>query len=236
MKKELGIAASLVALGFAPALAEGEKRELGAHEHGHSALNIAFEGDRVEMELIAPGADIVGFEHEAESAEDIAAVEQGEATLSEPLSLFGFASAAGCVVEMASVHIMGEDHDEHGEHGEEHHADHDEHHDEEHAEHDEHHEEGEEHAEHDEHHDEEHAEAGHHDHGEHADEAAHNEFHAEYALNCSTPDALDAIDLAAFFEAFEGSEEVEVTVISEKGQSSYEVERDASKVDLQGIM
>ncbi len=202
MKKELGIAASLVSLCLAPALAEGEKRELGAHEHGHSALNVAIEGDRVEMELIAPGADIVGFEHEAESAEDMAAVEQAEARLGEPLSLFGFADAAGCVVEAAEVEIEGE-----------------EHHDEEHAEH-KHNEEGEEHAEHE----------------EHGDEASHNEFHAEYALTCSAPDALNGMDFAAFFEAFAGAEEVEVTVISEKGQSSYEVERDAPAVDLQGVI
>ncbi len=216
MKKEIGIAVSLVSLFAAPALAEGGKRELGAHEHGHSALNVAIEGDRVEMELIAPGADIVGFEHEAESTEDKAAVEQAEATLGQPLSLFGFTGAAGCVVEAAAVEVDGEEH--HDEHGDEAHAD-EEHHDEEHAE-DEHHEEDEEHAEHE----------------EHEDEASHNEFHAEYGLKCSTPDALDGIDFAAFFEAFAGAEEVEVTVISEKGQTSYEVERDAPKVDLQGLM
>lgn len=211
MKKELGIAVSVVSLFAMPALAEGEKRELGAHEHGHSALNVAIEGGRVEMELIAPGADIVGFEYEASTAEDKAALEQAEATLGEPLVLFGFADAAGCVVETAAVEIEGEEHHEE-------HAD-DEHHDEKHAE-DDHHEEGEEHAEHD----------------EHEDEASHNEFHAEYSLNCSTPDALDGIDFAAFFEAFAGAEEVEVTVISEKGQSSYEVERDAPVVDLQGVI
>jgi len=224
MKKELGIAASLVSLCVAPALAEGEKRELGAHEHGHSALNVAIEADRVEMELIAPGADIVGFEHAAESAEDKAAVEQAEAALGEPLVLFGFTDAAGCVVETAAVEIEGEEHDEHG------------HEDEAHAE-EEHHEEGEHaEAEHEEHEEGEHVEAGHDDHEEHADEASHNEFHAEYALTCSTPDSLDGIDFAAFFEAFAGAEEVEVTVISEKGQTSYEVERDAPVVDLQGVM
>ncbi len=212
MKKELGIAASLVAFGFAPALAEGEKRELGAHEHGHSALNVAIEGDRVEMELIAPGADIVGFEYVAETEEDVAAVERAEETLAAPLSLFGFTEAAGCVVETAAVEIEGEEHDEHG--------------DEEHA-HDEHEEE---------HHDEEHAEDEHHEHEEHGDEASHNEFHANYALTCSAPGALDAIDFAAFFGAFAGAEEIEVTVISDKGQSSYEVERDEPVVDLQGIM
>lgn len=207
MKKELGIAVSLVSLCAAPVLAEEGHRELGAHEHGHSALNIAIEGDRVEMELMAPGADIVGFEHEAESTEDVAAVEQAEAMLGEPLSLFGFADAAGCVVETAVVEIEGEEH--HDEHGDEARAE------------EEHHEEG------------EHADA---DHEAHQGEASHNEFHAAYALTCSAPDALDAIDFAAFFEAFAGAEEVEVTVISEKGQSSYEVERNAPVVDLQGVM
>lgn len=207
MKKELGIAASLLSLCVAPALAEDEKRELGAHEHGHSALNIAIEGDRIDMELIAPGADIVGFEHAAKSEEDKAAVEKAEATLGEPLSLFAFSADAGCAIESASVEIEGEEH--HDEHGDEAHAE------------DEHHEEG------------EHAEA---DHDEHDSEASHNEFHAAYALTCSAPDSLDGIDFAAFFDSFAGAEEVEVTVISEKGQSSYEVERDAPTVDLQGLM
>ncbi len=189
------------------ALAEGEKRELGAHEHGHSALNIAIEGDRIDMELIAPGADIVGFEHAAKSEEDVAAVEQAEATLGEPMSLFAFSADAGCSVESASVEIEGEEHqDEHGDEA---------------------------HAEEVRHEDGEHAEAGH---NEHKSEASHNEFHAAYTLTCSTPDGLDGIDFAAFFDSFAGAEEVEVTVISEKGQSSYEVERDAPTVDLQGLM
>lgn len=207
MKKELGIAASLMSLCLTPALAEGEKRELGAHEHGHSALNIAIEGDHIDMELIAPGADIVGFEHAAVSEEDQAAMEQAEVMLGDPMSLFAFSSDAGCSLKSASVEIEGEEH-------------HDEHADEAHAE-EEHHEDG------------EHAEA---DHDDHEGEASHNEFHAAYALTCSTPDELDGIDFAAFFDSFAGAEEIEVTVISENGQSSYEVERDAATVDLQGVM
>ena len=207
MKKELGTAASLALFCASSVLAENATRQLGAHEHGHSALNIAIEGNRVEMELMAPGADIVGFEHEAASADDKAVVAQAKAVLGEPLALFGFTDAAGCAVEIASVEIEGEEH--HEEHGDEHHAE------------EERHEEG------------EHADA---DHEAHEGEAPHNEFHAAYALTCSAPAALDAIDFAAFFEAFAGAEEVEVTVISEKGQSSYEVERDAPVVDLQGVM
>ncbi len=207
MKKGLGIAASLVSLCVAQALAEGKKRELDAHEHGHSVLNIAIEGNRIEMEMTAPGADIVGFEHVAKSEEDKAAVEQAEARLGEPLSLFSFPADAGCSVESASVEIEGEEHhDEHAEKA---------------------------YAEEKDHEEDKHAEAGH---DEDEGEASHNEFHAAYALTCSALDGLDGIDFAAFFESFAGAEEVEVTVISEKGQSSYEVERDAPSVDLQAVM
>ena len=47
------------------AVAEEKHRQLGAHEHGHGNFNIAIEGKSVSMELEAPGADIVGFEHKA---------------------------------------------------------------------------------------------------------------------------------------------------------------------------
>ena len=46
-----------------------ERRELGAHEHGHSKLNLAVEGTLVVMEIAAPGLDVLGFEHPAETAD-----------------------------------------------------------------------------------------------------------------------------------------------------------------------
>ena len=56
---------------FTTALASGAvaetKREGHAHEHGHGKLNVAIEGKNVMMEMEVPGADIVGFEHEAKS-------------------------------------------------------------------------------------------------------------------------------------------------------------------------
>ena len=90
MKKELGTAASLALFCASSVLAEDATRELGAHEHGHSALNIAIEGDRVEMELMAPGADIVGFEHEVASADDQAVVTQGESGSRRAAGTFWF--------------------------------------------------------------------------------------------------------------------------------------------------
>jgi hypothetical protein len=194
MRIESWIAGALAMLATGGAGAE-ERRELGAHEHGHSTLNIAIEATEVAMELTAPGADIVGFEHEAESTQDKAVLQAAKAKLADPLRLFAMPAEAGCTVQTATVAIEGEEH-----HEEE--ADHDE---------------GEQH------------DAG----AEH--EAEHNEFHAEYQLACVAPDALRTIRFD-YFEAFPNAMEVEVNVITEKGQSSFEVERDTPTLDLVGLV
>lgn len=117
--------ASLVA---APVLAE-DTRQLGAHEHGVGQLNIAFDGMQIAMELRAPGADIVGFEYAATSADDLAAIDAAVATLARPLELFALPPDAGCSVLQASADLEGSDAipDEHAEddHAEDEHADHD---------------------------------------------------------------------------------------------------------------
>lgn len=63
-------------------------RQLDAHEHGVGTLNIAVDGQAMAMEFQAPGADIVGFEHPAETEADLAKVERALAVLSSPLDLF----------------------------------------------------------------------------------------------------------------------------------------------------
>lgn len=110
----------IIALMVPSALFAQETRDLGAHEHGHSALNIAIEGTQVAMELEAPGADIVGFEYEAETAEDRTKLDAAIAELSKPLSLFVLPAAAGCTVVETSAGLIDEHHDEHHGEGEEH--------------------------------------------------------------------------------------------------------------------
>ena len=95
------------------ALAE-EHRQLGAHEHGHGALNIAIEGKSVTMELDAPGADIAGFEHEATTPEQKAVLEKANAQLAKPLDLFKLPASANCTVKDAKVAIKTEAHDDDG--------------------------------------------------------------------------------------------------------------------------
>lgn len=114
----------MIALMVPSTLFAQETRDLDAHEHGHSALNIAIEGTQVAMELEAPGADIVGFEYEATTAEDRAKLDAAIAELSKPLSLFVLPAAAGCTVVESSAGLIDEHHDEHEEHAEGEHEEH----------------------------------------------------------------------------------------------------------------
>ena len=124
---------ALAALTANAALAN-ETRQLDAHEHGVGQLDIAVDGAQIAMELHAPGADIVGFEYAATSAEDHAKVDAAVATLARPLDLFTLPATAGCSVVQASAELESEEahadhsdaYDDHAEedHDEEGHEDH----------------------------------------------------------------------------------------------------------------
>ena len=65
-------------------------------------------------------------------------------------------------------------------------------------------------------------------------EAGHTEFHAEYLLACADPGAVTEITFT-YFDVFPNALEVEVQLISNKGATSFEVERDAPILDLRGM-
>lgn len=186
-----------IALSATPSLAE-ETTQLDAHEHGVGQLNIAFDENKVAMELHAPGADIVGFEYGAKSDVDLAAIDAALQTLSDPLSLFLLPEAASCIVITAHAKLESEesDHDDHDEEG-----------------HDDHDEEG---------------------HDDHDEAPGHTEFHAEYLLECANLTEMSAITFS-YFEIFPNALELEVQVISDKGATAFEIERDVAKLDLRGI-
>lgn len=182
----------LTALLALPAWAE-EKRQLDAHEHGHGSLNIAIEGNRIAMELIAPGSDVVGFEHEEKTKEQRVAIGKAKAALGEPLALFVLPTSAECRVTEAKVSLEAGAEDGH--------------------------------------HEKDHANKEAHAH----ERETHSEFHGEYVLTCASPQALVGIDFK-YFEMFPGAEELEVKLITDKGQSKFEVKRDKPHLDLKGIM
>jgi len=197
--------------------AHTQTRELDAHQHGHGALNIAFEGASVAMELEVPGADIVGFEHPAESDADRALIDAAIAQLAKPLELFAMPAAAGCTVTAANVALLGEDdHDEHGDDHKDEHAD--DHKD-----------------EHDDDHKDDHADDHKDEHADEEGEEGHNEFHAEYALTCADLSAIDAIEFV-YFERFPNAAELDIQLISDKGAKGFEVERDEPRLDLSGAI
>lgn len=107
---------------------ESERRQLDAHEHGVTAVNIALDGNTLMIEMEGPAMNFVGFEHTPETAEQKQAIADTLQTLNNDRSLFGFDSAADCVLAEADIiHIIDDDHD----HDEEHDKDHD-HHDDDH--------------------------------------------------------------------------------------------------------
>lgn len=120
MKKALVLAAALMPLTAASAAEDGHK-EHGAHVHGHGTFNIAIEGKTVAMELVAPGADIVGFEHVAKSEADKQAVTEGRQALSDLNNVVTLPQDAGCSLKKVSVAIETEgEHDDHDHKAEKH--------------------------------------------------------------------------------------------------------------------
>ena len=105
----------------------------GAHEHGHGHLNLVLDGNQLMIELQAPAADLVGFEHAANTDEEKAQYAKAVARLQQPDALFRFDPAAGCKLTQQELQEAKEDHDHEHEHEHEHEHDkadgaHDEHH------------------------------------------------------------------------------------------------------------
>ena len=195
-----------------------ETRQVDKHEHGVGELNIAVEGNSIDLEFMIPGADIVGFEYKAKSEADIALVNDALIKFDEFNNIFSIPSASNCILVEADISInQGDNHKD--EHNHDERDDHDEHEDEhdhdDHGEHDDH----DDHGEHD-------------DHDEH-DEEAHNEFVAHYSFNCGNIKEIDRISFP-YFTTFPNSGELEVQFVSEIGSTSFEVEGDEPFIDLKG--
>jgi hypothetical protein len=69
----------------------------------------------------------------------------------------------------------------------------------------------------------------------HDEHAGHNQFHVNYALDCTNPNELTTINFD-YFTLFAGAHDLTVNVVTAKGQSKYEVSRDKPTLDLAGIM
>ncbi len=191
----------------ANAFAEDAHREADAHEHGHGQVNIAIEGNQIDIELEAPGSDIVGFEHEAETDNQKKKLTSAKAKLAEVLVLIKIDGDAGCRVTKADVAFETDGHSEeaHGKHDD--------------------HTKG-----HDDDHDNEHDAKSDPD-----SETGHAEFHGLYQVTCK--DALKITGLTFdYFKAFASAQELDVNVVTAKKQTKFEVTRDKPAISLVGMM
>lgn len=74
-----------------------------AHEHGHATLNIAVEETSLLLELKAPAADIVGFEHAPHTAAQKQQLDAALATLHQADNLVDLEKNAGCQLQQVKV-------------------------------------------------------------------------------------------------------------------------------------
>ncbi|MDH5932922.1 zinc uptake protein ZrgA [Vibrio splendidus] len=200
-------------------LANEEFRSHEAHVHGKVEANIAQDGQELLVEVTAPGADVVGFEHAPETAEQKKVFEQAIAQLNKPEELFGFNNAS-CTLKFKSVtNTLEDDHDDHEGHDHAEH-DHDDHKGHDHAEHDHDDHEGHDHAEHDhdDHEGHDHAEHDHDNHeGHDHSEGGHGEFTVEYHYQCSDIEKLDTVN-TQWFSKFSNTKSMTVNLLTDSAQ------------------
>ncbi|MGR5236795.1 zinc uptake protein ZrgA [Vibrio alfacsensis] len=194
-----------------------EYRQHEAHVHGHVEFNIAQDGEDLLIEIIAPGADVVGFEHAPENAKHKHALEHAITALKDTDKLFAINQQAKCVIKDVHVaHTLGQDSQEN--HG--HHA-HDKH-DHGHEKHD--------HDSHNVH--SEHAHKDHHAHEGHRHEhGGHGEFTAEYRFHCDSVTDLNSI-ATTWFKEFPATESINVNLFTDATQSATNLSKDNAKISI----
>ncbi|HCE3019007.1 TPA: DUF2796 domain-containing protein [Vibrio parahaemolyticus] len=203
------VLAIVIGLSLSTVATAEEYRQHSAHVHGHVEFNIAQDGSDLLLEITAPGADAVGFEHTPENAEQEKTLQHAVATLEDSNALFAINPQAQCEIEEVHVeHTLGGQHEEHEHHDHEGH-DHDEH-----AHHD--------HDKHD--HD------GHegHDHSEHSD---HGEFTVQYRFHCAQVGELSRIQ-TDWFNQFPSTESVNVNLFTDTTQSATSLTKSNTQIAI----
>jgi len=184
--------------------AEKSVESLDAHVHGLSELTIAMDTKTIELQLISPAMNLVGFEHKASSKQDIAAVKQAELILGQHNSLF---LIAGGDCEHLSTSIDSDGLLEAGAHeDQEKHDDHDDH------------------EKHDDH-------GAHDDHSEHDQGETHSEMLASFSYTCKDTSKLSSIKVA-LFASFPGIHKINTLWVTPSKQGSSMLSAKNSTINL----
>ena len=147
------------------------------HQHGHGVATITFEGNRLAVELVMPGADIVGFERPPQTPAEEAALAGATAALRNPVGILELPTTARCTIAEAEVTVEGYERPAAG-----------------------------------------------------AAAAAHTEFEAIYVFNCADAGGIRFIEFP-LFDKFQNAQEIEVTVLTGRSPTAYEVTRANPRLD-----
>lgn len=184
-------------------------RAHGAHVHGLARLDLAHEGDLLEIALESPGMNLVGFEGKPRNAADTAKVAAARALLADASQAFAIEPADACTPAGAgAVDVPAEalsapggnaaasaDHAQ----GHEHHDDH----------------------AHDHKHEHDHA----HDHAQ----GSHSDWSASWRWRCTAPPLAIEVKL---FKAFAGFERIEAQVATAAFQTGVELTPSSPRISL----
>lgn len=119
-----GLTLALVAAMSGLAQADEFERQHGSHDHGAAQLDLVLEAQVLELQLLSPAINLVGFEHRAVDEPERQQVEQTVATLKQGYQMLQLPDAAACLLDEARVEqtLLEGEADEHESHAE--HADH----------------------------------------------------------------------------------------------------------------
>ncbi|TCV94681.1 uncharacterized protein DUF2796 [Luteibacter rhizovicinus] len=106
------IAAFLLVASIAAASVRAQDvRQLGPHVHGQTRVQVVVDGDTLDVSLVIPGADAVGFEHPPAGPVEAAAYKNAVAKLRVSRRWLQPSAAAACVPVSVEVspHGYGQD-------------------------------------------------------------------------------------------------------------------------------
>ncbi|MGB0733379.1 MAG: ZrgA family zinc uptake protein [Pontibacterium sp.] len=182
-----------------------EMESHAAHTHGESSLTVVLQDEHLEVELHGPAANFVGFEYQAKSADEKAAVHEMEEILEA--GIVALPKAAECELEKVSLkHGLDDAHHEHEDKHHDEHKDHD-HHAHDHDSHD-----------------------SHDDHEAHGEDR-HSEVEAGYSYHCHNPSAIKAVEFT-LFTLFPLTKAVDFQAIVNDRQFGGELTAKADHIDL----
>jgi hypothetical protein len=88
---------------FGALFAGGVVHAHGAHVHGTATLAVALDGERLELQLDAPGDTIVGFERSPRDDAERTALADARALLATPARWIALPADAACVLQSSEV-------------------------------------------------------------------------------------------------------------------------------------